>query len=148
MSGEVYITGIGLITALGIGKEENWRKTREGRSGVGLIKRFDVSDYYTRFGAELPDAFEAFFAERFHKRVRRHSATFTQLCLAGTALALEDGGLHLEDEDREEIGVSIGTGGGGLSYWEQQLLGEDYVEGVRKAESLAVVKYMSKPPAP
>jgi len=143
MSGEVYITGVGLITALGIGKEENWRKACEGRSGVGLIKRFDASDFYTRFGGEIPDGFDALFAERFPKRVGRHTALFTQLCLASTAFALEDGGLNLEDEDREEIGVSIGTGAGGLSYWESKFMNSGYRESLRALESLAIIKYMS-----
>lgn len=144
MSGEVYITGVGLITALGIGKDENWRGACEGRSGVGIIKRFDASESYTRFGAEIPESFDTLFAERFPKRVGRHSALFTQLCLASTAFALEDGGLDLEDEDREEIGVSIGTGAGGLSYWESKFMNSNsYRENLRTLESLGIIKHMS-----
>ncbi len=144
MSGEVFITGVGLITSLGIGKEENWLKALEGRSGIGPIKRFDVSGCYTGFGGEIPEDFDALFAERFPKRVRRHAALFTRLCLASTALALEDAGLQLEAEDREEIGVCIGTGAGGLSYWERNFIGETvYVERVKELESLAIIKWMS-----
>jgi len=142
---EVLITGIGLISSLGIGKAENWENLCQGKSGIRLIKRFDTSDYRTKFGGEIPDEFDAFLSKRFPLRTRKNTALFSQLCLAGTHLALEDSGLIVENEDPTAIGICIGTGAGGLSYWEQSFIdsGGYYVEGLHQLESLAVIKYMS-----
>ncbi len=142
---EVFITGIGLITCLGIGKEENWKNLCEGKSGIRPVKGFDASSYHTKFGGELPDSFQTFFSERFPKRTRRETALFSQLCLAGAQLAVEDSGLTLGSEDPNQLGICIGTGAGGLSYWEQAFVdnGGYYIDALRTFESLAVVKYMS-----
>ncbi len=142
---EVCITGIGLISSLGIGKAANWENLCGGKSGIRLIERFDASGYHTKFGGEIPGEFEAFFAKCFSKRTQKHNALFSQLCLVGTYLALEDSGLILEREDPTTIGICIGTGAGGLGYWEQAFIdaGRSYIESVPLIESLAVIKYMS-----
>ena len=155
---EVLITGIGLITALGIGRTENWEQLCAGQSGIRAIQNFDVSDYQTRFGGEIPRTFDDFFAERFSKRTQKQTALFSKLCLASTALALDDGQMTLEQEDATTVGLCIGTGVGGLSYWEQALLDgvtrafgeqslsfkeEHYTQLVQNVESIAVLKYMA-----
>jgi 3-oxoacyl-[acyl-carrier-protein] synthase II len=146
---EVLITGIGLISSLGIGKAENWENLCEGRSGIRLIKRFDTADHRTKFGGEIPDEFGAFVSKRFPVRTRKHTAFFSQLCLSGTHLALEDSGLVIENEDPTTIGICIGTGAGGLSYWEQSFIdsGGYYADALHLLESLAVIKYMSNAPS-
>lgn len=142
---EVWITGIGLISALGIGKQETWSNLCEGKSGIRPIKKFDASGYHTRIAAELPEAFDDFVAHLFPKRTLNHAAPFSQLCLAGTRLALTDAGLDLEVENPSKVGICIGTGAGGLSYWEQAVIqyGGHYIDALRPLEALAVIKYMS-----
>jgi 3-oxoacyl-[acyl-carrier-protein] synthase II len=147
---DVYITGIGLITCLGVGTAENWKKLCAGVSGIGLVRRFDTTGCPARIGGEIPDEFSARLAERFPKRTQKHTAVFSQLSLLATALALEDAGLRLEEqEDRSSIGICVGTGAGGLSYWEEQLAVTDkpYREALDSVESLAVMKYMANAPA-
>jgi 3-oxoacyl-[acyl-carrier-protein] synthase II len=147
---DVYITGIGLITCLGVGTADNWKKLCGGVSGIRLVRRFDTSGCPTRIGGEIPEEFPALFAQRFSKRTQKHTAVFSQLSLLATALALEDAGLRLEaEEDRGSIGICVGTGAGGLSYWEEQLAvtGKPYRESLDTVESLAVIKYMANAPA-
>ena len=146
---EVFITGIGLISCLGIGTEENWRKLCEGVSGIRAIRRFDASNYTTRIGGEIPEEFESVVAERLTRRMQKHTAQFSQLCLVGASLALEDAGLKLEEEDPEAVGICIGTGAAGMSYWEASFDAptRPYVESLRVLDSLAVVKYMPNAPA-
>ena len=147
---DVYVTGIGLITCLGVGTAENWKKLCAGVSGIRLVQRFDTTGCPTRIGGEIPEEFSALFAERFPKRTQKHTAPFSQLSLLATALALEDAGLRLEaEEDRSSIGICVGTGAGGISYWEGVLgaKGKPYREALDTAESLAVIKYMANAPA-
>jgi 3-oxoacyl-[acyl-carrier-protein] synthase II len=147
---DVYVTGIGLITCLGVGTAENWKKLCAGTSGIGLVRRFDTTGCPTRIGGEIPPEFSARFAERFPKRTQKHAAPFSQLSLLATDLALEDAGLRLEaEEDRNSIGICVGTGAGGISYWEDQLSAPDkpYRQALDSVESLAVIKYMANAPA-
>ncbi|HET6371767.1 MAG TPA: beta-ketoacyl-[acyl-carrier-protein] synthase family protein [Candidatus Polarisedimenticolia bacterium] len=146
---EVFITGIGLISCLGIGAEENWSSLRDGVSGVGPVRRFDASSLRTRFAGEIPDGFDAFFQRHFPKRTRRHTARFSQLSLAGTLLALQDAGLDLAASAPGRTGICLGTGAGGLSYWEDAFAGTGtpYAETVPTLESLAVIKWMPNAPA-
>ena len=109
---DVFITGIGLISCLGIGADENWSRLTEGVSGVAPIRRFDASALPTRIAGEIPGGFEDFFARRFPKRTRRHTALFSQLSLAGTLLALEDAGLDLGKSTPGRTGICLGTGAG------------------------------------
>jgi 3-oxoacyl-[acyl-carrier-protein] synthase II len=146
---DVFITGIGLITSLGVGTADNWKNLCAGVSGIRLVRRFDTTGFPTRIGGEIPDEFAALFAERFPKRTQKHTALFSQLSLLATAFALEDAGLRLEGEDRSAVGICIGTGAGGLSYWENELAarGKPYREALDTVESLAVIKYMANAPA-
>jgi 3-oxoacyl-[acyl-carrier-protein] synthase II len=146
---DVFITGIGLISCLGIGAEENWSNLSEGVSGVAPIRRFDASALTTRFAGEIPEGFDAFFLRHFPKRTRRHTALFSQLSLAGTLLALEDAGLDLKASPPGRTGICLGTGAGGLSYWEDEFAGTgtSYCDTVPSLESLAVIKWMPNAPA-
>lgn len=147
---DVYVTGVGLISCLGVGTAENWKKLCGGVSGIHRVRRFDTSGFPTRIGGEIPEEFPGLFAQRFPKRLQKHSAVFSQLSLLATALALEDAGLRLEDEeDRGSIGICVGTGAGGLSYWEEELAvtGKPYRETLETVELLAVIKYMANAPA-
>lgn len=141
---DVLVSGIGIVTSLGIGKGENWKMFCEGVSGISPIRGFDTTGLCTTFGSEVSDGFEDFFSATFPGSVKRRSALFTQLYLAGAHLALKDSGIELDREDPASIGICVGTGGGGQSYWEQNILANDsdYSKFLAKSESLIIPKYM------
>ncbi len=112
------ITGIGLITGLGVDTQTNWERMVNGESGIRAIKRFDPSHLVTQIGGELPDDFEAAVEQRIKKLTRKRTAAFTQLTLLGTVLALEDAGIDFEQEDRTRVGVILGNCMSATSYVE------------------------------
>jgi len=115
----VVITGVGLITPLGIGTQETWESLCAGKSGVGEITRFDVSNYQTRIAAEVKDfRAEDFLPQKEAKRTER----FIAYAVAAARLALEDSGLVINGSNSDRIGVITGCGLGGLSILEDTCL--------------------------
>ena len=109
---QVVITGVGALTPLGIGVERFWEGLRVGRSGVRRVDDLvELEGIYSKIGAPVPDFDPLDYLDR--KRVR-HLGRSTQLALAAATLALADAGLKLEAEQRERIGVIIGTGIGNI----------------------------------
>jgi 3-oxoacyl-[acyl-carrier-protein] synthase II len=112
MKRRVVVTGTGLITPLGTGTEKTWRNLCEGKSGIGLITRFDTSDYSVKIAAEVKD----FIAEDFiEPKLARHLDLFVQYALAAAGMALNDAGLTVDDASANRVGVFTGNGIGGLS---------------------------------
>jgi len=107
----VVVTGVGLVSPLGVGTEATWEGLIEGRCGIGPLTRFDVTDYQTKIAGELPD----FDAKQFMnaKDVRRMDA-FIHHALAAAKLAMDDSGLEIDPETADRVGVVIGSGIGGL----------------------------------
>jgi 3-oxoacyl-[acyl-carrier-protein] synthase II len=113
------ITGVGLITPLGIGTQETWESLCAGKSGVGEITRFDVSNYQTRIAAEVKDFHaEDFLPQKEAKRTER----FIAYAVAAARLAIEDSGLVINGSNSDRIGVITGCGLGGLSILEDTCL--------------------------
>jgi 3-oxoacyl-[acyl-carrier-protein] synthase II len=107
----VVITGIGLITPLGLTIEENWRALMEGRSGIDTIQRFDASSLPTRFAGEVRD----FDASRYlDPKEVRHYDRYTHFAVAAADAALQDAGLTPGDLPAEKTGIVVGSGMGGL----------------------------------
>ena len=113
----VVITGIGAVTPIGIGKEAFWAGVRRGESAVRPLSRFDPSDLTTRIAAEVRD-FEP--RDWFEGRALRRTDRYAQFALAATRLALADSRLDLACEDRDEIGIYVGSALGGIAYGEEQ----------------------------
>lgn len=108
----VVITGIGVITPIGTGKEAFWQGLSEGRSGVSRVDDLiDLKDVGAKIGAYNRDFDPLRFMDK--KRARRLGRA-SQLALAAAKLAFEDGRLDLAQEDRDRIGVVIGTGIGNI----------------------------------
>lgn len=119
MNRRVVITGVGLITPLGIGTQETWESLCAGKSGVGEITRFDVSNYQTRIAAEVKDFHaEDFLPQKEAKRTER----FIAYAVAAARLAIEDSGLVINGSNSDRIGVITGCGLGGLSILEDTCL--------------------------
>lgn len=106
------------MTSIGQDIDTFWNSLMEGRSGVSRIEAFDVSDYTTQIAASMKD----FNPEDYMGRKEaRKMDRFVQLAVAACSKALEDSGLEIGvNADAERVGVSIGSGIGGLGTWEDQ----------------------------
>lgn len=111
MKRRVVVTGVGLVTPLGVGIDSVWKRILNGESGIGPTTRFDVTRHDTKFAGEVKD----FRAEDFisPKEIKRIDL-FIQYALAASKIAIEDSGLDMGKEDAERVGVVVGTGLGGL----------------------------------
>lgn len=117
MNKRVVITGIGVISPVGVGKENFWNSIKEGKSGVDLITRFDTQDYPVKIAAEVKD-FDA--AEYMDKKDAKRMDRFTQYAVAASKLAIEDSKLDITNVDNDKFGVILGSGVGGLETFEEQ----------------------------
>jgi len=113
----VVITGIGIISPVGIGKNKFWEALVEGKSGITEITRFDVSSYPTKVAGEVKD-FNPF--DYIDRKEAKRMDRFAQFAVAAGKMAVEDAGLELEKVDRDRVGVILGTGIGGTETFEQQ----------------------------
>ncbi|APG25638.1 MAG: beta-ketoacyl-ACP synthase II [Syntrophotalea acetylenica] len=107
----VVVTGIGTVSALGIGAEKNWQSLLAGKSGIDRITRFDCSGLPSQIAGEVKD----FDAEAFiEKKEIRKMDLFIQYALAAAEEAVKDSRLVIDDENAERVGVLVGAGLGGL----------------------------------
>jgi 3-oxoacyl-[acyl-carrier-protein] synthase II len=107
----VVVTGIGLITPLGIGTEQTWNALINGQSGIGPITRFDASDQASQIAAEV----KGFNPEVwFEKKQVKNLDAFVQYAVAAADIAWKSSGLSITDENVNRVGVITGCGMGGL----------------------------------
>jgi len=111
MSRRVVVTGVGLVSPLGIGTDENWRGLVEGRSGAGLITRFDTTDYSVKIACEVKGFDPAAWFEP--KEIKKFD-TFVHYAVAASDMALAQSGLKITPENADRVGVVIGSGIGGF----------------------------------
>ncbi len=105
------MTGVGLVTPLGVGIENVWKRILNGESGIGPTTRFDVTRHDTKFAGEVKDFMAGDFVSP--KEIKRIDL-FIQYALAASKIAIEDSGLDMGREEAERVGVVVGTGLGGL----------------------------------
>jgi 3-oxoacyl-[acyl-carrier-protein] synthase II len=116
----VVITGMGCVTPIGVGREAFWRALTLGQSGVRRIETFDVSASPVKIAAQVQD-FD--WEAELNPKDRKHVPRTVPLALAAAREALEDARIQTPDlslDERREIGVVLGTGGGGLAFTEKQ----------------------------
>ncbi|MDR2432395.1 MAG: beta-ketoacyl-ACP synthase II [Puniceicoccales bacterium] len=108
----VVVTGIGLVTPVGIGTDETWKNLIEGKSGITAVTSFDASNYPCRVAGELKN----FNADNFidSKSIKRNDI-YAIYAIAAAKLAVNDAKINLDDVDRSRIGVVVGSGIGGMS---------------------------------
>ncbi|MBV8519191.1 MAG: beta-ketoacyl-ACP synthase II [Acidobacteria bacterium] len=112
----VVVTGLGMISPLGVGNEPTWQGLIEGRSGVGRITKFDASAYACQIAGEV----HGFNAEDFiEKKEVKKSDTFIHYAVAAAQLAVDDAGYDPSKDDPDRVGVIIGSGIGGLPLIEE-----------------------------
>jgi 3-oxoacyl-[acyl-carrier-protein] synthase II len=112
----VVVTGVGLVSPLGVGTAENWHALMEGKSGIGPITRFDASEYPTRIAGEVKGFDPLNYIDK--KDVKKSDA-FIHYALGATHFAMEDSGLVIDESNADRVGVVIGSGIGGLPLIEQ-----------------------------
>ena len=124
----VVVTGLGLVSPVGIGVEASWKALVAGQSGVGPITQFDCSTFPTRIAGEVR-GFEP--GDFMDKKEARRNDRFIQFAMAAAEMAMRDAGLDMAKEDPEQVGCIVGAGIGGLGTIEDT--GKIFAEkGVRK----------------
>lgn len=113
----VVITGLGIVSAIGIGKESFWESIQARRSGIRTITSLDVSGYPCQIGGEIVDFDPLTFMPA---QVARRIDRFAQLGVAAAKLAMHDTNLNISTTKRDRIGIVMGTSLGTLSFAEQQ----------------------------
>jgi 3-oxoacyl-[acyl-carrier-protein] synthase II len=113
----VVITGIGLVSPLGIGTEVNWRALMAGRSGIGRITHFDPTAFASQIAGEVKDFDPLQFIEK--KDVKKMDV-FIQFAIAASQFAMEDSGLKVTAENAPRVGVYIASGIGGFTSIERE----------------------------
>jgi 3-oxoacyl-[acyl-carrier-protein] synthase II len=115
---KVVITGLGAVTPIGNNVADYWDSLKAGRSGSAIITKFDATEYKTRFACEVKD-FDP--SEVISRKDVQKMDPFTQYSLVATEEAIQDANLDLENIDLERVGVTIGSGIGGMwTYHHQQ----------------------------
>jgi 3-oxoacyl-[acyl-carrier-protein] synthase II len=107
----VVVTGMGLVIPTGIGVETAWKNVCGGKSGIGLLTRFDTNGFETKIAGEVKNFNPELYIDK--KEIKRMDL-FVQYAIAATKEALEDAQLAITPENSEKIGVIVGTGLGGL----------------------------------
>ena len=113
----VVITGMGVISPIGIGKDLFWQNLCAGKNGIGRITHFDPAAYDTQIAGEVKDFDPSLYME---KKEARRLAHFIQFAIGASRLAVEDAKLTITPENAPEIGVIIGSGIGGIAFLEEQ----------------------------
>ncbi|MDY7035331.1 MAG: beta-ketoacyl-ACP synthase II [Thermodesulfobacteriota bacterium] len=115
MKRRVVVTGLGMVTPLGVGVQQNWEAVCAGKSGIRSITKFDASHFASQIAGEVPD----FRAEDFmaKQQVRRFDI-FIHYAVASARMAFEDSGLKIDSSNSHRVGCYTGSGLGGLSMLE------------------------------
>ena len=111
MSRRVVVTGLGMVSPLGIGVERNWQAIYSGRSGIDTITRFDVTNFPIKIAGEVKGFQASDYIE--HKEVKKMDV-FIHYAVASSQMALEDSGFKITESNSERVGVMVGVGLGGL----------------------------------
>src|SRR5256885_3608109 len=107
----VVVTGVGLVSALGIGTEESWKNLVAGQSGNGLITQFDTNGFHCKIAGEIKN-FDPF--RWIEKKELKKMGRFIQVALAAADFAVKSANWKKEDSDLDEVGVYVSSGIGGV----------------------------------
>lgn len=113
----VVVTGLGLLTALGLELGESWKNLIEGRSGVSAVEHFDVSKIACRIAAQVKD-FQA--KDHMDFKAAKRMDRFAQFAVKSSKDAVADSRLVIDDSNSHRVGVIVGSGVGGLETLEKQ----------------------------
>ncbi len=117
MTRRVVATGVGLVSALGVGTDETWKNALAGKSGVGTITHFDTTGFASTIAGEVKGFDPFLFVEK--KEVKK-MGLFIQFAMAASQFAMAQSGLKITPETAERVGVYIGSGIGGFDVIERE----------------------------
>src|SRR5438105_2408565 len=106
----VVVTGLGVVSPNGIGKEAFWAACVAGKSGVGPIRSFDASGHPVRIAAEVPDFDVNSFVPPEHRKILKIMGRASRFGVAAASMAMADSGLELDRLDPARVGVVMGAG--------------------------------------
>jgi 3-oxoacyl-[acyl-carrier-protein] synthase II len=110
-SKRVVVTGLGVVSPLGLNVSSTWEALIAGKSGIDYITSFDASQLETRFAGEVKDFVPTSYMER---KEARHMDRFTQLAVVASLEAVQQSGLKIDENNRDNIGILVGSGIGGI----------------------------------
>jgi 3-oxoacyl-[acyl-carrier-protein] synthase II len=134
----VVVTGIGAITPVGNTMHDSWQAFKNGESGVVRITLIDVSRFATKIGGEIKN-FDP--SEFIHRKKLRHMTFATQVAVIATEQAIADANLDLDQEDREKIGVIIGTSAASTVDESEKATRQLIAEDARKLSPFQVLRF-------
>ena len=117
MSRRVVVTGVGLVSPVGIGTEDTWQTVRSGKSGIGPITAFDAAEFACRIAGEVK-GFDPY--KYIEKKEVKKMGRFIQFAIAASECALSSSGLKVDAGNEEMVGVYIGSGIGGFDVIERE----------------------------
>ena len=118
---KVVITGLGLVTPVGIGVTNSWKSIIEGQSGITNITNFDINNFESSFSSTIAGEVKDFDPKEYiNPKDARRMDTFIQFGLVAAHEAFKDSGLVVNESNAERIGTSIGSGIGGVNLIEKQ----------------------------
>ncbi len=120
----VVVTGLGMLSPLGLDVASSWQGIIAGKSGVSKVERFDVSKYSSQISA-MVKGFDELVTEYFDKKEIRRFDEFVQFSVAATDQALRDARFEITDENADRVGMTIGSGIGGLPSIERNFVALD-----------------------
>jgi len=117
MKRRVVITGMGVVSSLGIGVDNFWNSIREGKNGISSVTKIDVSNMNCKVAAEIKE----FDATQFiDKKEAKRMDKYSQYAISAAKMAVDASGLDLEKIDKYRFGVIVGSGIGGIETFEEQ----------------------------
>ncbi|MFO7815077.1 MAG: beta-ketoacyl-ACP synthase II [Halanaerobiales bacterium] len=118
MSNRVVVTGLGVVSSLGMEIDKFWNNIVNGKSGISKIENFDTEEYPSKIGSEIKDFDPGDYIDR---KDAKRMAFFTQYAVVAAIKALQDAGLEVTEDIANEVGVLIGSGIGGIEVFEKQI---------------------------
>jgi 3-oxoacyl-[acyl-carrier-protein] synthase II len=131
----VVVTGVGLITALGIGVKESWERLIAGETGVGLITRYDTTDMTVKIAAEVRNFEPTDYG--IEKKEVKKMARYAQFSIATAKMALEDANFVIDETNADTTGVIVSSGIGGMEIFEEEY-GTMLEKGVRRISPFTI----------
>ncbi len=116
MPRRVVVTGLGLVTPLGIGVQKSWQSLCRGESGIRMITRFDTASYRTKFAGEVNEFNPLDFMD---KKLARRTSRFIHLALAASRMAMDEARLTINSGNEDRVGVAVATALGGIDSFEK-----------------------------
>ena len=135
----IVVTGYGALSPLGLNADESWKGVVEGRSGVGPITLFDISNFPVKYAAEVKNFDPKTVLD--HKEVRRQDR-FELLGFAAATEAINHSGLDIKSGLNERVGVAVSSGAGGLGTMDEQF-GTLHANGPRSISPFGIPRIMS-----